>query len=237
MDSSGPDSPFADVLVRQAVSHAIDKDNLVRIFGGRSIPAGCIFPPGLPGHDEACDPYPYSVEKAQELMAQAGNTGFSTQLYTDTSELSRLYAESIIADLAKIGIEVELIQMDWDALLTTTSTPHAAPLSTSGWLQDFPDPADFLDPILTCAAAVEGGANLSWFCDPSIDERLAEARTISDLEEAVPIYQAIQADVMAQAPFVPTTFPLASGLVSERVAGVRMHPLWYWDLGDIAVGQ
>lgn len=237
MDTSGPDSPFTDVRVRQAVSHAIDKENLVRIAGGRSIAAGCIFPPGLPGHDEACDPYPYSVERAQALMAEAGNPGFSTQLYTDTSEVSRLFAESMISDLAKIGIEVELIQQDWDALLTTTSTPHAAPMSTSGWLQDFPDPSDFLDPILTCAAAVEGGANLSWFCDPAIDARLAEARTIVDLEEAVPIYQQIQADILAQAPFVPTTYPLASALVSERVAGVRMDPLWYWDLGAIPVAD
>ncbi len=237
MDTSGPESPFQDVLVRQAVNHVIDKQNLVRIFGGRSAPAGCIFPPGLPGHDAACDPYPYSVERATELMAETGNTGFSTQLYTDTSELSRLLAESMIADLAQIGIEVELIQQDWDTLLTTMSTPHAAPLSVAGWLQDFPDPSDFIDPILTCAAAVEGGANGSWFCDPSIDERLAEARTITDLEEAIPVYQGIQADILAQAPFVPTTFPYASALVSDRVAGVRMHPLWYWDLPAIAVGD
>jgi len=237
MDTSGADSPFKDVLVRQAVSHAIDKANLVRIAGGRSIEAGCIFPPGLPGHSETCDPYPYSVEKAQELMAQAGNTGFATQMYTDTSEASRLGAESVIADLAKIGIEVELVQQDWDAYLTTISTPHAAPLSLSGWLQDFPDPSDFFDPILTCAAAVEGGANSSWFCDPSIDERLAEARTITDIDAAIPVYQAIQGDIMAQAPIVTTTWPQVSALVSERVAGIRTHPLWTWDLPAIAVDQ
>ena len=49
MDTSGPDSPFKDVRVRQAVNHVIDKDNLVRLTGGLGEPADCIFPPLMPG--------------------------------------------------------------------------------------------------------------------------------------------------------------------------------------------
>jgi oligopeptide transport system substrate-binding protein len=64
MDTSGPDSPFADPLVRQAVNHAIDKDNLLRIAAGRGAIIDCIFPPTLPGFDADCHPYPHSVETA-----------------------------------------------------------------------------------------------------------------------------------------------------------------------------
>ena len=85
MDTSGPDSPFADPLVRQAVNHAIDKQNQVRIVNGRATVAGCIFPTLLPGQNPACAPYDYSVDKAQAPMDQAGNAGFATQLYTDRS--------------------------------------------------------------------------------------------------------------------------------------------------------
>jgi ABC-type transport system substrate-binding protein len=236
MDTSGPDSPFQDVRVRQAVNHVIDKDNLVRLLNGRGQVAGCIFPPGMPGHDPACNPYPRDVEKAKALMAEAGNTGFTTQLYTDTQTISLAMAESVKADLAQLGIDVEIIQQDFDVLLGTISTPHAAPLVMIGWFQDFPDPSDFIDPILSCATAVEGGSNQSWYCNPEIDALAAEARQVVDLAEAIPLYQDIEQRIMADAPWVPTTFSMVSSLKSERLEGFdHIHPIYWWDFWNYSV--
>jgi peptide/nickel transport system substrate-binding protein/oligopeptide transport system substrate-binding protein len=236
MDTSGPDSPFLDVRVRQAVSHAIDKDNLVRLANGRAQVAGCIFPPGMPGHDAACNPYPRDLEKAKALMAEAANPGFTTQLYTDTQVISLSLAESIKADLAQIGIDVEIIQQDFDVLIGTITTPHAAPMVYIGWFQDFPDPSDFIDPILSCATAVEGGSNQAWYCNPDVDAKAAEARQVVDLEEAIPLYQAIEQQIMADAPWVPLTFPLVSSLKSERLQGFdRIHPVYWWDFWNYSV--
>jgi ABC-type transport system substrate-binding protein len=236
MDTSGPDSPFTDVRVRQAVSHVIDKPNLVRLFNGRGEVADCIFPPALPGHDSACDPYPRDVQKAKALMAEAGVTGFSTQLYTDTLELSGSLARSMAADMALIGIEVEVIQQDFDTLIGTLGTPHAAPLAYIGWFQDFPDPSDFIDPIFSCATAVEGSFNPSWYCDPELDALSAEARTVIDLEEAIPLYQEIQRELMADAPAVPVTFGYYTALTSERLQGFdHFHPVYFQELWKYTV--
>jgi peptide/nickel transport system substrate-binding protein len=162
--------------------------------------------------------------------------GFSTQLYTDTTEVSRLVSEAIVADLAQIGIEVEIIQQDFDTLLGTIAKPHAAPLVSIGWFQDFPDPSDFIDPILSCAAAVEGGANIAWWCNEEIDGRAAAARSISDIAEAIPEYQAIQQDIMAEAPWVPLIFPRWTLVRSERIPSfTSLHPVWYWELAEIPV--
>jgi peptide/nickel transport system substrate-binding protein/oligopeptide transport system substrate-binding protein len=236
MDVSGEDSPFQDVLVRQAVNHAIDKENQLRIQNGRGLAAGCIFPPAMPGFDASCDPYPYDVDRAQALMDQAGVSGFSTQLYTDTTEISTLGAEAIATDLAKIGITVEVITQDFDVLLGTIQTPHAAPMVQIGWFQDFPDPSDFIDPILSCASAVQGGANIAWYCNEEIDADAAEARIVSDLDEAVPLYQDIQERIMADAPWVPILHPEWVIMRSERVPGfTNLHPVWFYQLHEYAV--
>jgi ABC-type transport system substrate-binding protein len=236
MDVSGEESPFTDVRVRQAVNHAIDKENQVRIQNGRAVVAGCIFPPNLPGHDPACDPYPYDLARAQALMAEAEVSGFSTELYTDTSDLSRLSAEAIATDLAKLGIDVEVITQDFDTLLGTIAVPHAAPMVLISWFQDFPDPSDFIDPILSCATAVEGGSNNSWYCNEDVDADAAAARQILDLQEAIPDYQDIERRIMADAPIVPILFPEWVILRSQRVPGFTgLHPVWYYQLHEYAI--
>ncbi|MET0772923.1 MAG: ABC transporter substrate-binding protein [Candidatus Limnocylindrales bacterium] len=236
MDTSGPDSPFTDPLVRRAVSHAIDKANLVRLQNGRGVVAGCIFPTQLPGHDAACDPYPYDEAAARALMAEAGNTGFSTQLYTDTSAAGPPAGASIAADLAEIGIDVEVVSLDFGALMGTITTPHGAPMSLIGWGQDFPDPSDFVDPMFTCATAVEGSVNVAWYCDRAVDEAAAAARQVTDLDEAIPLYQDIQGTIMEAAPVVPLQFPTQDGLISERVTGFEeYHPVWLWDFATIGI--
>lgn len=236
MDTTGEDSPFRDVRVRQAVNHAIDKANQVRIQNGRGVAAGCIFPPNMPGFDPACDPYAYGLDRARELMAEAEVTGFSTQLYTDDSDLSRTGAEAIAADLAKIGIELEVVTQDFDTLLGTIQTPHAAPMVLIGWFQDFPDPSDFIDPILSCGSAVEGGSNIAWYCNEAIDADAAAARQVLDLNEAIPLYQDIQTQLMADAPWAPLLFPEWVILRSERVPGFEhIHPVWFYQLHEYVV--
>lgn len=236
MDTSGPDSPFVDPLVRRAVSHAIDKSNIIRLQNGRGVAAGCIFPSQLPGFDPACDPYPYDVDRAQALMDEAGNTGFATQLYTDNSAAGPPAGAAIAADLAKIGIVVEVVSLDFGALMGTITTPHGAPMSLVGWGQDFPDPSDFVDPMFTCATAVEGGVNVAWYCDPAVDEAAAAARQVVDIDQAIPLYQDIQSTIMEAAPVVPLQYPTQDGLISERVTGFEgYHPVWLWDFASIGV--
>lgn len=237
IDVSGPSKELSDPKVRQAMAHAIDKENILRVANDRGVVANCIFPTQMAVFDPSCNPYPYDVARAKALMAEAGVTSFSTQLFTDTQELSKSIAESAIQDLAEIGITVELIQQDFDVLLGTITTPHAAPLVYIGWFQDFPDPSDFYDPILSCATAVEGGSNTSWYCNEANDALAAEARREPDEQKRIQMYRQLQAQVMADVPWVPTFFPEFVFLISKRVQGPAFHPVWLTDLPAIAVSE
>ncbi len=237
MDVSGPNKALADVRVRQAISYAIDKQNLIKVANGRGVQADCIFPPQMEAFDPTCKPYSFDVAKAKSLMKEAGyEQGFKTQLFTDTTDLSKALSEAIIQDLAGIGVKAELIQQDFNVLIGTVTTPHAAPLVYVGWFQDFPDPSDFLDPILSCAAAVPGGFNNAWYCNKAVDELSAKARAETDDAARLAQYRDVQKKIMADAPWVPTTHPDLVILRSKRTQGQILHPAWYIDLNTVSVG-
>lgn len=66
-------APFNDVLVRQAVNHALNREAIcASVFQGVEMPAQTIFPNTLPNCDLALTTYAYDVEKAKALMEEAG---------------------------------------------------------------------------------------------------------------------------------------------------------------------
>ena len=239
MDTSDPDGgPLSELAVRQAMNHAIDKENILQLMRGRGTVAHCIYPTELPGFNPDCMPYDYDVERATELLEEAGYAdGFETTLYTDPSEDSTAIAQAIQQDLAAVGIDIEIVLQEFDVLLGTITTPHEAPLVWIGWFQDFPDPSDFYDPILSCAAAVEGGANVSWYCNEENDALAAEAKGLQDSEERLAMYQELELRVMEDAPWVPVYFPAQDTFISARVTNFEPHPVWFVDLAKYGIAD
>ncbi|HYC07268.1 MAG TPA: ABC transporter substrate-binding protein, partial [Candidatus Binatia bacterium] len=114
-------------------------------------------------------------------------------------------------------------------------TPHKAPLGFVGWFQDFPDPSDFTDPILSCASAVQGGANAAWYCNKDIDAEAASALGETDSAKRLSEYQDIQKKIMAEAPWVPIRHQIWFTLVGTRVGGFAIHPVWQYDLRSVYI--
>jgi len=238
MDMLTDGNPFQDQKVRQAVNTAIDKDNIIRVVSGRGTIADCIFPPLLPGHDPSCKPYAFDVEQGKKLMAESPYpNGFSTKLYTDDVTTDGAVAEAIKADLAKIGIEVEVVQQPFDTLLGTMTTPGAAPLVYLGWFQDFPDPSDFIDPILSCATVIPNGFNVTGYCNEQLDKDGVTAKANPDLNAVLPDYQDFQKRIMTDAPIAPILVPKLDVFHSERTPDFTIHPVWAFDLQSIAVKE
>ena len=237
MDTQSPNTPLKDVKVRQAVNYAINKENILKIVHNAGVVANCIFPSSMPGgYDPNCKPYTYDVAKAKQLMADAGYpNGFSTTFYTDTADPDPQIAQAIQQDLAAINIKVNVVTQEWATFLTTVETPHAAPMGYVSWYQDYPDPSDFVDPILSCATAVKGGSNFALYCNKSVDANAAAAKGEQDATKRTAEYQAIQNQIMADAPWVPIWHQEWYTLLSPRVQTFYLHPVWYYDLGNYSV--
>jgi peptide/nickel transport system substrate-binding protein len=101
--------PFKDVRVRQAVKYAIDYDAIIdKVMAGFAINNQQFLPVGYFGYVEN-NPYYQDIEKAKELMAEAGYAdGFDLELVTNTTERRRTEAVVIQENLAKIGIRAEI---------------------------------------------------------------------------------------------------------------------------------
>jgi len=142
--------PFEDPQIRWAIAHAINREALIETFyTGRDLLATGFQPPSILGHNPDLPPIAYDPEEARNLMAQAGYpNGFRTDLWY--MPVARGYfpdpkaiAEAIAADLAAVGIEVELRTEDWGAYLGHCSDGRF-PMWILGWGADNGDPDNYI---------------------------------------------------------------------------------------------
>ncbi|MEM6431435.1 MAG: ABC transporter substrate-binding protein [Deinococcota bacterium] len=193
--------PFDDMLVRQAVSYAIDKQQVVdlALFGtGGIVATGTAIPTG---NYYAIEASPYNardVETAQSLLAESSYPdGFEFDLYvTSTYDFLRDPAEIIQANLAEIGITANIVAEDWSIYLpkALASEFQATILGSSGQA----DPDDFLFDDFHSSSAT----NMSQLVDAELDALLEEGRTLSEQEARREVYIAAQERLLDLAPYV-----------------------------------
>jgi len=107
--------PFNNLKVRQAISHAVNRDEVILgATNGHGVPIGSHFSPANPAYVDLTGTYPYDVEKAKALLAEAGYPdGFSATLKLPPPPYARLAGEIIASELREVGINLEIIPMEW----------------------------------------------------------------------------------------------------------------------------
>lgn len=107
-------SPLNDTKVRQAICYAIDAQAICDSLGfGIDTFSGQYAAKGIPFYVDGINPYEYDVEKAKELLAEAGYPdGFSTTIYTGNEMHVNDYMVVLQSYLKEIGIDVKLEYAD-----------------------------------------------------------------------------------------------------------------------------
>ncbi len=107
--------PFSNLKVRQAISHALDRDEIILgASSGNGVPIGSHFSPANDAYVDLTDLYPHDTEKAKELLAEAGFAdGFKATLKLPPPAYARQGGEIIASQLREIGIELEIIPVEW----------------------------------------------------------------------------------------------------------------------------
>jgi peptide/nickel transport system substrate-binding protein len=164
--------PFDKLAVRQAVNYAIDRNALVKIFGGQGIPSETVLPPGFGSSYQEHHLYPHDVAKAKQLVQQAGATGASVQIWTTNADPAPKAAQYLASVLNEIGLNVTDVKavddsVYWDTLLTQSGDPQIA---FNHFDQDFPEGEDFIDTTLNGEHIVNVGNNdVSNTDDPTLN--------------------------------------------------------------------
>jgi ABC-type dipeptide/oligopeptide/nickel transport system permease component/ABC-type transport system substrate-binding protein len=127
-------APLSNILVRRAISYALDRRAIIDgAMFGYGIPIGSHFPPRNPAYVDLTGIYPHDIAKAKELMAQAGYArGFSLTLKLPPPSYARRGGEIIAAQLAQIGIRVNIENLEWAQWLDQVYTRHDFDMSIVG---------------------------------------------------------------------------------------------------------
>jgi peptide/nickel transport system substrate-binding protein len=122
-DSANPNSPFANLRVRQATQYAIDSGAIVKgIFSGENELTNQLNPKGHWAYNPSVVGYPYNPARARQLLKEAGYpNGFKTKLtYRSDSDNDKVYV-AIQGFLKEVGIDAELDPIQsgrWNQVLT-----------------------------------------------------------------------------------------------------------------------
>jgi peptide/nickel transport system substrate-binding protein len=175
--------PLDDKLVRQALSYSVPYDLFIEgVMGDRAVQARGPVPSGMFGHGENLHQYSYDLDKARELLTEAGYPdGNFDLLYTfaagDLDE--QQFGEVWKAELAKLGINLELREMNWEAQwdLGMSDPQEAQDIFAFYWWPDYVSPYTFLYGMFHSEEEIT--FNLGYYRNTEYDEMIDEANTIS----------------------------------------------------------
>ncbi|MBL8576090.1 MAG: ABC transporter substrate-binding protein [Mesorhizobium sp.] len=107
--------PLDQLKVRQAIAHVIDRKAIIDgASGGYGVPIGSHFSPANEAYIDLTGTYPYDPAKAKELLAEAGfPNGFKTTLKLPPVTYARDGGQIIASELRGIGIDAEIIPVEW----------------------------------------------------------------------------------------------------------------------------
>jgi ABC-type transport system substrate-binding protein len=170
-------APFDNLQVRQAVAMAVDKEFFARSTGGTVDPLEGIYVPIMPQFEASFQSnYQYDPEAAKALLSEAGfGDGIpGLKLFGGVDFEAPL--QGLQADLAVIGIEVEVMPGTWTDYRDRIRSGEVQ-LALYGWSASFPDAYDYVSGWMTCAS-VETGFNDGGYCNERIDELVAAAEAL-----------------------------------------------------------
>ena len=227
--------PFNDVRVRQALSMAINKDEIISgIYEGIGIPAVGPLAPNVFGFDASVKPIEHNLDKAKELMKEAGlENGFSTTIWTNDNPERIKMAEYAQSKLKELNVEVEIEVVEWEAYLAQTAEGKHD-MFILGWSTVTAD-ADYGLYLLFHSANVGEPGNRTFLKDEELDQLLSDGRKENDPEKRKALYKQAQEKLIELAPMLYIHHQEYLDGVSDKVKGYWRHPNGIMQLHGVSI--
>ncbi|WP_137744788.1 ABC transporter substrate-binding protein [Robertmurraya siralis] len=220
--------PLDNKLVRQALNHAVNKQEIIDAFyAGAADPAINPMPPVVAGYNPEVEDYEYDPEKAKELLAEAGYPdGFEMELWA--MPVPRPYmpegqkvAEALQKMFEEIGVKAKIVTYEWGTYLEKANAGEADTFLL-GWTGDNGDADNFLYVLLDEDSI--GSNNYSYYKNDEVHELLLKAQASSDQAERDELYKQAQVIIKDDAPWIPLVHstPLLAG--SANISNFLAHP-------------
>lgn len=221
--------------VRQAISYAINRDNILQVLGGKTLnpPLTHVLPDVITGSKQI-DPYPYNPDKAKQLLAEAGYPHLTLKfLYRNATEGSSKSFQTVQQDLSKVGITVTGVPSpNADFYVKYMQVPSVArrgvwDLSLAGWGADWygNGALSFFNPLFSGEPSFPPvGSNYGLYNDPETNSLIRQAMLAKTADEAGALWAKADARVMEQAAFFPLTSNKQANYHAEQVQNAVYVP-------------
>ncbi len=224
-------APFDNVKVRQAMNYAVNRNEINDfVSGGRASLIAAPMLPGLTDYYEDCTGmYPYNVEKAKELLAQAGYpNGFEMTITVPANYSFHMQtAEVIVEQLAKAGITAKIDAVEWDTWLEQAYNGRQYQSTICGITSDL-SPNYVLNRFVTDSAK-----NFTNFSSAEYDEVYAKTAATVDKDEKIAGYKQLQ-KILAQdanSVYIQVT-PLIIA-INKDLGGYKFYPVYVQDMSSV----
>lgn len=197
-------APLDNPKVREAISYAIDMDEIVKaVFLGIGETATGPMPPTLKySIAEDIQPKKRDVEKSKALLKEAGlEDGFKTSISTNDNKDRVDMATAMKQQLSEVGIDVTINVLEWSAFNDLIKNGEQDMFEIA-WTADSTDPDTFMYPCFHSSAQGEGG-NYIYLDDPEVDELLEKARAAQEDSERAEYYKKAQEKLMEITAWIP----------------------------------
>lgn len=228
---------FADKRVRQAISHAINKDEIIRgVLLNLGKPATGPYKPGTWAYNEKVKKYPYNPQKARELLKEAGwekinsdgvlekdGRPFVFEIVTNQgNETRQKCAEIIQRQLKEIGIIVKIRILEWSAFVSDFINKRRFDAVIMGWT--IPLDPDAYDVWHSSKTAPEE-LNFISYKNPQVDEMLEKGRSTFNQKERKKYYDRFQEILAEDQPYTFLYVPEALVIIDNRFRGIEPAPI------------
>jgi len=217
---------FGDARVRRALNYAIDVAGISEvIYPSEMILSHGPVPPGLPGYRDDGEPYGYDPERARELLDEAGVEGLEFDVYFRALALNQRFLEAVQANLADVGVTMNLRQRDWTAVRQSMERGELDAF-LSNWYADYPDAENFLYPLFH-SGMIGAGGNAARYRNAEVDSLILAARRTLDAAERIRLYEEADRRVFEDAPWIFTVHPVDVDMVQPWVEGYAIPMVFY----------
>ncbi|HQQ87447.1 MAG TPA: peptide-binding protein [Smithellaceae bacterium] len=228
---------FADKRVRQAISYAINKEEIISgVLLGLGKPATGPYKPGTWAYNENVKTYSYNPQKARELLRAAGwtktnNDGFlekdgrpfTFELVTNQgNETRQKCAEIIQRQLKEVGIDVKIRILEWAAFINDFINKRRFEAVILGWT--IPLDPDAYDVWHSSKTAPEE-LNFISYKNPEVDALLEKARSTFDQKLRKKYYDRFQEILVEDQPYTFLYVPDELVIISKRFRGIEPAPI------------
>lgn len=230
-------APFNNDKVRQAVSMAINRQEIVKyLYQGYAEVATGPLPSFIPGYSSAVKPYDYNVDKAKELLKEAGAENLKIKMITYSvprpynSVGGQKLAESIQSALSKVGITATIQSYPWKEYKAAAAQGEGD-IMFYGWTGDNGDADNFLS--LFDSNQIESTLNVAKYKNTQVDSLLEQARSTANGKERNDLYKQIQEIVIKDAPWVYISNAQDMAAYNTKVKNLSLHPTGNVFLKDV----